>query len=133
MVARKSWVEENPTTVKLLDEALLRAQCYFEANREDCIQIMADQLDTDYEYVEAYMGEEEHYEINVDTVKSVVLDTWNYQKEVGLIEDDVDESVIEDAIYENLYEAALDACVEKYHDDDPDFWDAQVELFEKYK
>lgn len=133
MVARKTWVEENPTTVKLLNQALLRAQCYFEANREACIDIMAEELDTNREYVEAYMGKEEHYELNVDTVRSVVLDTWNYQKAVGLIEEDVDDSVIESAVYEDLYKAALDACVEKYHDDDPEFWDAQLALYEKYK
>lgn len=133
MVARKTWVEENPTTVKLLNEALLRAQCYFEANREACIDMMAEELDTNREYVEAYMGKEEHYELNVDTVRSVVIDTWNYQKSVGLIDESVDDSVIEEAIYGDIYKAALDACVEKYHDDDPDFWDAQLALYEKYK
>ena len=132
MVARKSWVEENPTTVKLLDEALLRAQCYFESHREECVKMMAEQLDADEEYVEAYMGKEEHYEVNVDTVRKTVLETWNYQKAVGLIDESVDDSVIENAIYDDLYKAALDACVEKYYDEDPDFWDAQVKMFEEY-
>lgn len=33
--------------------------------------------------------------------------------------------------YDNLYKAALDACIEKYHDDDPDFWDKQAALYEE--
>lgn len=131
MVARNSWVEENPTTVKLLDEALLRAQCYFEANREECIEIMAEELDTDYEYVEAYMGKTEHYEINVATLKDTVLKNWEYMQLMGTIDSSLDISVIEDATYNDIYKAALDACVEKYYDDDPDFWDAQLALYEE--
>ena len=93
---------------------------------------MSEELDTNREYVEAYMGKEEHYELNVDTVKSVVIDTWNYQKAVGLIDESVDDKIIEDSVYEDLYKAALDVCIEKYHDEDPDFWDAQLALYEKY-
>ncbi len=44
MVARKSWVEENPTTVKLLNMALIRAQAYFESHREETVSLMAEQL-----------------------------------------------------------------------------------------
>ena len=131
MVARNSWVKENPTTVKLIDQALLRAQQYLEANREECEEIMAKQLNTDLDYVKAYMDETEHYELNVDTVKKTVVDNWHYQREVGLIDADLDDSVIEDVTYDKLYKAALDACIEKYHDDDPDFWDKQAALYEE--
>lgn len=131
MVARNTWVQENPTTVKLLNEALLRAQCYFEANRDECAEIMSDVLSADLEYVKAYMDETEHYELNVATVKKTVVDNWQFQREVGLIDADLDDSVVEDVVYDNLYKAALDACVDKYYDDDPDFWDSQVQMYEE--
>ena len=131
MVSRNSWVKENPTTVKLLDQALLRAQQYLEANREECEEMMAKQLNTDLDYVKAYMDETEHYELNVDTVKKTVVDNWHYQREVGLIDADLDDSVIEDVTYDKLYKAALDACIEKYHEDDPDFWDKQSALYDE--
>ncbi len=131
MVARNSWVQENPTTVKLLDEALLRAQCYFEANRDECVEIMADVLKADVVYVKAYMDETEHYELNVATVKKTVVDNWHFQREVGLIDEDKDDSIIENVVYDGIYKAALDACVDKYYDDDPEFWDSQVQMYEE--
>ena len=131
MVARNTWVQENPTTVKLLNEALLRAQCYFEANRDECAEIMSDVLSADLEYVKAYMDETEYYELNVATVKKTVVDNWQFQREVGLIDADLDDSVVEDVVYDNLYKAALDACVDKYYDDDPDFWDSQMQMYEE--
>lgn len=131
MVARNSWVKENPTTVKLLEEALLRAQMYFEEHRDECIQIMADELDTDYDYVEAYMGKEEHYEINVATLKKTVLANWDFMQKTGTIDASLDTSVIENVIYNDLYKAALDECVEKYYDENPTFWDKQLKLYEE--
>lgn len=131
MVARNSWVQENPTTVKLLDQALLRAQCYFEAHRDECAEIMAEQLGTDLDYVKAYMDETEHYELNVDTLKKTVVNNWQFQRSVGLIDENLDDSVIEDVVYDNLYKAALDACIDKYHDEDPDFWDKQAKMYEE--
>lgn len=131
MVARQSWVEENPTTVKLLLEALLRAQCYFEANRDECTQILADELETDYDYVKAYMEEEEHYEINVATLHDIIVDNWEFMQDQELIDSSLDDSLIEERIHEEIYKAALESCVEKYHDEDPDFWDKMVEFCEE--
>ena len=130
MVARKSWVEENPNTVKLLDQALLRAQSYFETHREEVAKMMAEQLNADLEYVEAYMMEEEHYEINVATVKKTVIDNWHFLREQGLIPD-LDDSVIEEATYNDLYKEALDAGYEAYYDENPEFWDRMQAFYDE--
>lgn len=130
MVARDSWVKENPKTVKLMNQALIRAQAYFEANREDCVDLMAKQLGTDKDYVEAYMLNE-HYRINPDTVKNTVLDNYKYMKNVGGI-DQIDKSVkLEDRIYSDLYKEALDEAVKKYGDEDPDFYKNAVTFYEE--
>ena len=130
MVARDSWVKENPTTVKLLNEALIRAMCYFESHREECVDLMAEQLAADKEYVEAYMLNE-HYRINPDTVKNIVLDNYDYMMKVGGIENP-DESVnIEDRIYNDIYKEALDAAVEKWGDEDPEFYENALAFYEE--
>lgn len=130
MVARDSWVKENPTTVKLLNEALIRAMCYFESHREECVDLMAEQLAADKEYVEAYMLNE-HYRINPDTVKNIVLDNYDYMIKVGGIENP-DESVnIEDRIYNDIYKEALDAAVEKWGDEDPEFYENALAFYEE--
>ena len=130
MVARDSWVKENPTTVKLLNEALIRAMCYFESHREECVDLMAEQLAANKEYVEAYMLNE-HYRINPDTVKNIVMDNYDYMMKVGGIENP-DESVnVEDRIYNDLYKEALDAAIEKWKDEDPEFYDNALAFYEE--
>lgn len=131
MVARKSWVEDNPNTVVLLNEALLRAQLYFEEHRDECIQTQADFLKTNYEYVEAYMGEADHYVINVEPLYNTVKDQWAFQKKMSLIDPNVDDAILENAIYKDLYKKSLDFCVENYYNDGPEFWDKQVDLYKR--
>lgn len=130
MVARDSWVKENKETVKLINEALIRAMCYFESHREDCVDLMVDQLNANKEYVEAYMLNE-HYRINPDTVKNIVMDNYNYMMKVGGIENP-DKSVnMEDRIYNKLYKEALDEAVEKWGDEDKDFYDNAVKFYQE--
>ena len=130
MVARDSWVKENKETVKLINEALIRAMCYFESHREDCVDLMVHQLNANKEYVEAYMLNE-HYRINPDTVKNIVMDNYNYMMKVGGIENP-DKSVnMEDRIYNKLYKEALDEAVEKWGDEDKDFYDNAVKFYQE--
>lgn len=130
MVARDSWVKENKETVKLINEALIRAMCYFESHREDCVDLMVDQLNANKEYVEAYMLNE-HYRINPDTVKNIVMDNYNYMMKVGGIENP-DKSVnMEDRIYNKLYKEALDEAVEKWGDEDKDFYENAVKFYQE--
>lgn len=131
MVARNSWVKENPNTVVLLDMALLRAQRYFEENREECVKIMAEELQADEDYVAAYMMETEHYKLNVDTLKKGVVNNFKYQQSVGLIDDTLPETTMTDVIYVDLYKQALDNCVALYYDEDPAYWDACLAYFEE--
>ena len=126
----KNTLRENKETVKLINEALIRAMCYFESHREDCVDLMVDQLNANKEYVEAYMLNE-HYRINQDTVKNIVMDNYNYMMKVGGIENP-DKSVnMEDRIYNKLYKEALDEAVEKWGDEDKDFYDNAVKFYQE--
>lgn len=81
-------------------------------------------------HVEAYMLNE-HYRINPDTVKNIVMDNYNYMMKVGGIENP-DKSVnMEDRIYNKLYKEALDEAVEKWGDEDKDFYDNAVKFYQE--
>lgn len=131
MVARNSWVKENKETVKLINVALIRAQNYFEQNKEKCVDLMADQLGATKAYVEAYMLNE-HYRINPDTVKNIVMDNYNYMVKIGGIEDIKNSVNPEEYIYNDLYKEALDEAVSKYSSENKTFYDNAVEFYKKY-
>ena len=83
---------------------------------------MVDQLNANKEYVEAYMLNE-HYRINPDTVKNIVMDNYNYMMKVGGIENP-DKSVnMEDRIYNKLYK--------EWGDEDKDFYDNAVKFYQE--
>lgn len=131
MFARDSWVKENKETVKKIDEALIRAQCYFEKNRKKCVKLMAKQLNADEEYVSAYMMNK-HYRINPDPVKNVIMDNYNYALSIDGVEN-IDKSVkLEDHIYSDIYEDALKEATEKWGSEDKDFYEDAAKFFKKY-
>lgn len=130
MVARDSWVQENPITVKLLNTALIRAKAYFESHREECVDLMVEELGANKEFVEAFMLNE-HYNINPDPVRNTVLFAYDYAEKVGALENKDETVNFEDRIYVDLYKEALDLAVEKYRSEDPEFYDYMVEFFEE--
>lgn len=131
MNMRTDFVKENPVTVKLLLQALIRAEQWYLANTEECVKILAEELDADEEYVAAYLLNE-NYVSSVDPCKHSVVKTWDGMVAMGFIDEAVAADInIEDHINVELYKAALDTCVEKYHDEDPDFYDGRVAFFEE--
>jgi NitT/TauT family transport system substrate-binding protein len=130
MFARDSWVKENKETVKKIDEALIRAMCYFESHRKECVKLMAKQLEADEDYVSAYMLDE-HYRINPDPVKNIIMDNYNYALSIDGVEN-IDKSVnIEDHIYSDIYEEALEEATEKWGSEDKDFYKDAATFFKK--
>ena len=68
---------------------------------------------------------------NPDTVKNVVMDNYNYMVKVGGIEN-LDKSVkMEDRIYNDRYKEDLDEAVEKWGDEDKDFYDKAVQFYQE--
>ena len=59
MVAPTDWINDNPNTVKAVLRALLRAQSYYEANKEEAVSLHAKAIDATEEYVGAYMLDDE--------------------------------------------------------------------------
>lgn len=55
MEGQTQWVKDNPNTVKAVIRALLRAQSYYESNKEEAVKLHAAKIKATEEYVAAYM------------------------------------------------------------------------------
>ena len=131
MIARDSWVKKNPTTVKLLNEALIRAQAYFRDHKQETVDLMVKQLNANKEYVEAYLLNE-HYRINPDTLKNTVFDNYRYMKAVGGIENEKADVKLEDRIYNDLYKQALDEAQKKWGSENPSFYEEAQKFYTEH-
>ena len=63
MVAQTSWINENPNTVKAICRALLRAQSWYEANKEEAVTLHAAAIEATEEYVVVKRQYEDGYHI----------------------------------------------------------------------
>lgn len=124
------FVEENPITVKLLLKALIRAEQWYLANKEECVKILAGEIGADEEYVAAYLLNE-NYVSSVDPCKNQIIKTWDGMVEMGFIDEKAASEInIEDHINIDLYKEALDECIEEHYEEDPEFYDGRVAFFE---
>jgi len=128
MVADTTWVNENPDTVKAIIRALLRAQSYYEANKEEAVELHAALIGQEPEYVAAYMMDDEHYFVNADPLKNGVTRAWDILKATGYIAEDCEIDIL-DHINTDLYEEALAEATELYGAEAPEFYEAQAEFF----
>lgn len=129
--ANTKWVNENPNTVKALLRAWLRAQEWYEGHKDESKAIVAKTLETDEDYVAAYM-DNEHYRLNLDPFKSSIERAWGYMLKLNLFDEGAEDINIDDHINTELYKAALDECIDKYHDENPDFYDTMLETYNEY-
>ena len=131
MNMRTDYVKENPEMIKNLLKALIRAQQYFEANKEECVGILAKEIDAAEDYVAAYLLNP-NYKIAIDPVKNSVIKTWEIMGATGFLPETASEINIEDHINTELYKQALDECVAEFGDEDPDFYNERLAFFEEY-
>ncbi len=131
MEAQTDWVNENPNTVKAIIRALLRAQSYYENNKEEAVTLLAKDIDATEEYVAAYMLDDEHYFVSVDPLKNSVERAWNILDKTGFLDENAKDINIDDHINTELYEEALTEATEKYGDEDPEFYEEMRTFFEE--
>lgn len=127
-IAQTSWINENPDTVKAIIRALLRAQSYYEANKEEAVTLHAAAIGATESYVGAYMMDDEHYFVSVDPLANGVTRAWGILEATGYIAEDCGIE-IEDHINTALYEEALAEATELYGAEAPEFYEAQAAFF----
>ncbi len=131
MVAQTNWINENPNTVKAVIRALLRAQSYYEANKEEAVGLHAAAIDATEEYVGAYMLDDEHYFVSVDPLKNGVIRAWGILDSTGFLDENAANNNIEDHINTALYEEALKEAEELYGEEAPEFYENMKAFFEE--
>lgn len=132
MVAPTDWINDNPNTVKAVLRALLRAQSYYEANKEEAVSLHAKAIDATEEYVGAYMLDDEHYFVSVDPLKDGVVRAWNILDKTGFLDENAKEINIEDHVNTKLYEEALAEATEKYGKEAPEFYEEMAAFFAEH-
>ena len=131
MNMRTDFVKKNPVTVKLLLKALIRAQAYLEANKEECVGIHAKDIDVSREFVAAYLLND-NYKVSVDPVRNSVIKTWKIMQATGFLPASANAINVEDHINIELYKTALDEVIAEHYDEYPDFFDGRLAFFEQY-
>lgn len=130
LVTQTSFIEENPITVKHIMKALIRAQQYYEANKEEAITLQAENIGTSEEYVAAYMLND-NYVVNPDPLKDPVIRAWNILDKTGFLSEKAKNIDIRDHINTELYKAALDEVMAEHGDEDPEFYKDLLAFYEE--
>lgn len=126
--SRGDFVKNNAETVEAMLRAWLRAQCWYESNKEATKQIVVEQTKSSNEFVSAYM-DNEHYRLNLDPYKKSVKRAWEWMAEMNLFPDGYKDINIDDHINTKLYKAALDANTSKYGSENKSFYDKMNSIF----
>ena len=128
--ARTDFVKKNPIALKLAMKALLRAQSYYEAHKEEAVALQAAKIGTEKDYVTAYMLDD-HYLVNVDPLRNSVIRAWGILDATGFLNENAKNIDIRDHINTELYEAALDEAEKDYGHEAPEFYKKQREFFKE--
>lgn len=126
MEAPTEFVKNNPITIKYILKALIRAQEYFEANKEECVQILADTIGADFDYVAAYMMND-HMKVHVDPLQNSIVRAWNILDKTGFLDENAKNIDINDHIDISFYKEALAECEAEFGAANPEFYKAMNE------
>lgn len=120
----------NKDKLKKVLKALIRAQEYYQRNREEAAELHAKKIDADLEYVNAYM-QDEHYRVHIDPLKKSVLRAWEILDKTGFLDEKAKDIKIEDHINTDLYKEALDEVIDEHYTEDKEFYDGLKKFFEE--
>ena len=129
METASRFIKEKPETTKALLKALMRGQRDYEKDPKNASKLLAEELDVPLEFVEAYVLDE-GYEINPDPLYNSCVRAWTYLDELGFLDENAKNIDLRDNILVDLYKEALDEVIEEVGDEDPEYWQAQLEYFE---
>ncbi len=122
------FIEKNPITIKCILKALIRAQAYYEANKEECVDILAAAINADHDYVAAYMLND-YYKVHVDPLSNSVVRAWGILDETGFLDANAKNVNIEDHINTTLYEQALAEAEAEFGADHAEFFQGLKDFY----
>lgn len=130
LVAKTKYIKENPDTIKAILRALIRAQQYYEKNKEEAVHMLAKQIKADDSFVAAYMLDK-HYVVHIDPLKKGVKRAWNILDKTNFLDAKAKSINIDEKINTELYKEALQETKEKYGKEDPEFYNGLEKFFEE--
>ena len=128
MEASTDFVKKNPITIKLILKALIRAQCYYEAHKDEAATWHAEKTGVEKDYVTAFMFND-HYLVHVDPLLNSVVRAWGILDATGFLSENAKKVNIHDHVNTDLYKAALDEAEAEYGKEDPEFYKRMLAFF----
>ena len=123
MEAPTEFVNNNPITIKCILKALIKAQLFFENNKEESSKIMAEAIGVDLDYVEAFMLND-HYKVHADPLRNSIRRAWGILDATGFLSADAKNINIDDHINTDIYEQALAECKAEFGAGNEAFFEA---------
>ncbi|MDO4502049.1 MAG: ABC transporter substrate-binding protein [Coriobacteriia bacterium] len=128
MDSPQKFLDENRDGMVRLLKAYLRAQCWYESNKDEVAKMVVKQTGSTEDFVHAYM-DNEHYRLNLDPVENSVVRAWDWMMDMGLFPKDADKIDVNDHIDTSMYKEALDACTAAYGAENKEFYDKMNQFF----
>ena len=126
MESTTEFVKNNPNTIKAILRALLRAQCYFEANKDICPPVLANIQGVENAVVEAFMLNE-YYKPHLDPLRNGIVRAWDILDKTGFLDENAKTIDINDHIDISFYKEALAECEAEFGAANPEFYKAMNE------
>jgi NitT/TauT family transport system substrate-binding protein len=124
MIAKTSWLKENPKTAEKLLRAYLRAEEVMQGDMNRVVELTVENLDMSVETAKSFLLSE-HMKYETDPYKNSVIKMWEKMQSFGYI---VDPTInIEDHINTSHYKAALDSLRTQYPNSE--FFKKKLEMF----
>ena len=130
LVANREFVENNPVTIRLMFQALIRAQHWFENNREEAVQLQVERMGVTEEFVSSFMLHY-RYVLSLDPLKNATVRAWNILDATGFLDEEAANIDILDHINISIFEEAMEIVIERYGDTDPEFFNGLRTFFEE--
>ena len=124
------YFKNNKDKLKKVLKALIRAQEYYQRNKEEAAKLHAAKIDTEVDYVNAYM-QDEHYRVHIDPLKKSVERAWNILDKTGFLDEKAKDINIDDHINTDLYKEALDEVIAEQYDENKEFYDGLKQFYEE--
>ena len=83
LALRQRFPEKSKAECRDIARRALRAQCWYEQNKDATAELVVKQTGSSLEYVHAYMGNE-HYRLNLDQYPISVERAWSWMGEMGI-------------------------------------------------
>lgn len=121
------WLNNNQESVVALLTAWLRAQEILEKDPDYAVKQVVEQTELTEDYVKQFIYSD-HFMIRLDPHWKAVSTAWEQINRVGGFQGETDIEYMKQHFNCELYKKALDRCVEKYYDEDPEYYD----FYQKY-